>query len=85
MMPPLTAPQLKFAALVRVWGRQKAAYDTAMTVGRRHGRPVVLAVRACAMHRTALTCYRADNGVWLTDQVPVAFIRRLSGPPDGAA
>jgi putative RNA 2'-phosphotransferase len=61
-----------------------ATYDTARTVGRRHGRPVVLAVRARAMHRTGLTCDRADNGVWLTDQVPVAFMRRLSGPPDGA-
>ena len=61
-----------------------ATYGTAMVVGRRHGRPVVLAVQARAMHHTGLTCYRADNGVWLTDQVPVAFIRRLSGPPDGA-
>jgi putative RNA 2'-phosphotransferase len=62
-----------------------AAYNTALTVGRRHGTPVVLVVRARAMHHTGLTCYRADNGVWLTDQVPVAFIRSLSGPPDSAA
>jgi RNA:NAD 2'-phosphotransferase (TPT1/KptA family) len=62
-----------------------ATYDTAITVGRRHGTPVALAVLARAMHHTGRTFYRADNGVWLTDQVPVAFIRRLSGPPDGAA
>jgi putative RNA 2'-phosphotransferase len=60
-----------------------ATYDTALTVGRRHGRPVVLTVRARAMHHTGLIFYRADNGVWLTGHVPVAFIRRLSGPPDG--
>jgi putative RNA 2'-phosphotransferase len=59
-----------------------ATYDTALMVGRRHGTPVVLAVQARAMHHTGLIFYRADNGVWLTDQVPVTFIRRLSGPPD---
>ena len=62
-----------------------ATYNTAITVGRRHGTPAVLAVRARAMHHTGRTFSRADNGVWLTDQVPVAFIRRLSGPPDGTA
>ena len=61
-----------------------AAYDTAITLGRRHGTPVALAVRARVMHHTGRTFYRTDNGVWLTDQMPVAFIRRLSGPPDGA-
>jgi putative RNA 2'-phosphotransferase len=61
-----------------------ATYDTAITVGQRHGKPVVLAVQARAMHHTGRTFYRADNGVWLTDHVPVAFIGRLSGPPDGA-
>ena len=62
-----------------------AAYDTAITAGQRHGTSVVLAVRARAMHHAGRTFYRSDNGVWLTDQVPVAFIRRLSGPPEGAA
>jgi putative RNA 2'-phosphotransferase len=62
-----------------------ATYDTAITVGQRHGTPVVLAVQARAMYHTGLTFSRADNSVWLTDHVPVAFIRRLSGPPDGAA
>ena len=61
-----------------------AAYDTAITVGRRHGTPVALAIRAHAMHHAGRTFCHVDNGVWLTDQVPVAFIRRLSGPPYGA-
>lgn len=62
-----------------------ATYDTAITVGQRHGTPVALAVQARAMYHTGRTFYRSDNGVWLTDHVPVEFMSRLSGPPDGAA
>lgn len=47
---------------------------TALAVGRRHGRPVVLIVRAAAMAAAGYSFYCAANGVWLTEQVPVAFI-----------
>lgn len=47
---------------------------TAVNVGRRHGKPVVLRVDAAAMHRAGLQFYVADNGVWLTDQVPPEFL-----------
>jgi putative RNA 2'-phosphotransferase len=43
--------------------------ETAVNVGRRHGRPVVLRVAAGAMHRAGHPFYRSDNGVWLTDAV----------------
>lgn len=48
--------------------------DTATQVGSRHGRPVVLAIRADAMAAAGHAFYRSENGVWLTDAVPVAFI-----------
>jgi putative RNA 2'-phosphotransferase len=48
--------------------------DTATKVGSRHGRPVVLKVDAAAMHRDGYAFLRADNGVWLIDAVPVAYI-----------
>jgi putative RNA 2'-phosphotransferase len=48
--------------------------DTAVKVGSRHGKPVVLKVDAAAMHRDGDKFLRADNGVWLTDAVPVAPI-----------
>jgi putative RNA 2'-phosphotransferase len=51
---------------------------TATAVGQRHGKPVVLRVASGAMHRTGHAFHRADNGVWLTDFVPPAF---LSGEP----
>jgi putative RNA 2'-phosphotransferase len=44
--------------------------ETAVTVGRRHGRPVVLRVLAGRLHAAGHAFYRSDNGVWLTDAVP---------------
>lgn len=43
---------------------------TATRVGQRHGTPVVLMVRAEAMHAAGHRFYQSANGVWLTDSVP---------------
>ena len=48
---------------------------TAVNVGRRHGRPVVLRVRAGEMHRAGHAFHRSDNGVWLTAAVPPEHIQ----------
>ncbi len=48
--------------------------ETAMRVGRRHGRPVVLEVDAAAMHRAGCIFYRSENGVWLTDAVAPQYL-----------
>jgi putative RNA 2'-phosphotransferase len=47
---------------------------TAHKVGERHGKPVVLQVKALEMSEQGLEFFISDNGVWLTDHVPVAFI-----------
>lgn len=47
---------------------------TAIKVGGRHGKPLVLHIRAAAMHERGLEFFRADNGVWLTDAVAPEFI-----------
>jgi putative RNA 2'-phosphotransferase len=47
---------------------------TAMAVGQRHGKPVVLRVAAGAMHADGHVFTRADNGVWLVDRVPPQFL-----------
>lgn len=49
--------------------------ETAVRVGSRHGKPVVLEVSAAAMHAAGHQFYLSENGVWLTDAVPVEFIR----------
>jgi putative RNA 2'-phosphotransferase len=51
-----------------------ASQETARSVGQRHGKPVVLGVDALTMHEAGFAFYQADNGVWLTDAVPVEFI-----------
>lgn len=48
--------------------------DTALKVGSRHGRPVVLQVRAGEMHARGAAFFRADNGVWLTDAVAPEYL-----------
>jgi putative RNA 2'-phosphotransferase len=47
---------------------------TATRVGQRHGRPVVLTVRAREMSAAGHRFFVSDNGVWLTERVPVEFI-----------
>lgn len=47
---------------------------TAYRVGQRHGKPVILKVDALRMHTKGFKFFLADNGVWLTDQVPPEFL-----------
>ena len=48
--------------------------DTATAVGARHGKPAALIVRAGEMAAAGHAFFRSENGVWLTDAVPVEFI-----------
>ena len=48
---------------------------TARQVGSRHGTPVILAINAQKMLQDGFNFYRSDNGVWLTEQVPVQYIQ----------
>jgi putative RNA 2'-phosphotransferase len=47
---------------------------TAVRVGERHGKPVVLRVQAGRMHRDGFRFYLSANGVWLTQKVPVEYL-----------
>lgn len=48
--------------------------ETAGTVGRRYGKLHLLVVDAERMAGEGIAFYQADNGVWLTDSVPVQYI-----------
>ena len=48
--------------------------ETARAVGRRHGEPVVLTVRAREMHRDGYLFYHSASGIWLTEAVPVSYL-----------
>ncbi len=47
---------------------------TATAVGQRHGKPVVLIVRAGEMVQAGHPFFRSANGVWLTETVPYDYI-----------
>ena len=47
---------------------------TAIAVGQRYGKPVVLTITAGAMHSQGHRFYQAENGVWLTPSVPSSFL-----------
>jgi putative RNA 2'-phosphotransferase len=49
-----------------------------LKVGQRHGKPVLLKVRAREMLGAGYTFYLSDNGVWLTDEVPAKFLEEAS-------
>jgi putative RNA 2'-phosphotransferase len=55
---------------------------TATKVGSRRGAPVILTIRAADMHAAGHAFYCSENGVWLTEQVPVRFIL-FKGPAPG--
>ncbi len=74
---------LKYLDSIREQGLLKQQRDhvhlsadtaTAEKVGQRHGKPIILTIDAEKMHEAGFVFYCADNGVWLTDAVPMAFI-----------
>ena len=48
--------------------------DTAVNVGQRHGKPVVLQVLAGEMHKDGFQFFESENSVWLTDSVPTKYL-----------
>ncbi len=48
--------------------------ETAVKVGKRHGKPVLYIVKAGEMHRDGYRFYLSKNGVWLTKKVPVEYL-----------
>ena len=51
--------------------------DTAVAVGRRHGKPAVLVVDAGAMAKDGLPFWLSENGVWLCEAVAWKYIIRI--------
>jgi len=79
----------RFLDSIRVTGLNKgerhhvhlsAQPDTAVQVGSRRGRPLVLVIDAGAMHAAGHTFYISANGVWLVDHVPAEFLTVASEP-----
>lgn len=88
--PQQTPPELlyhgtatRFLGAIRQHGLQKmqrhdvhlsAETRVTLQVGGRHGKPVLLTIRAGDMHRAGFVFRCSANGVWLVDHVPPQFI-----------
>lgn len=49
--------------------------ETAIKVGSRRGKPIILKVSALEMHKDGHPFYVSQNGVWLCEQVPAQYIQ----------
>jgi len=49
--------------------------ETATAVGKRHGKVVILEVNSKKMFEDGYEFYLSENGVWLTDVVPVEYLK----------
>jgi len=51
--------------------------DTAVKVGKRHGKPVLYHVKAKQMYDDGYKFYLSANGVWLTKEVTVEYLEKV--------
>ena len=58
----------------RLYVHLSADYETAVSVGSRHGRPVVYRVLTEKMIHDGYKFFVSANGVWLTKEVPVKYL-----------
>ena len=56
---------------------QQGDVETAVSVGSRHGKPLVLEVQAGLMRQKGFVFYLTANKVWLIKEVPPQFLRRM--------
>lgn len=52
--------------------------DTAINVGKRHGKPVIYKVFSQKMTKNGYIFYRSVNGVWLTKKVPIEYLEKMT-------
>ena len=51
--------------------------DTAINVGKRHGNPIIYSVDCSRMIADGYKFYLSVNGVWLTKEVPVKYLKQI--------
>ena len=55
-----------------------STFETALAVGRRHGRPFVFKILAQQMFSDKYEFFLSDNGVWLTENVPTKYLKEYA-------
>ena len=59
--------------MTRQWVHISPDYETAIKVGKRHGNPIVLRIRAKEYTAVGNKIFLSDTGVWLAKAVPPEF------------
>lgn len=54
--------------------------ETALAVGSRHGKPILLQVLSGKMKKDGYSFFLSENGVWLTDEVPAKYLEEHQEP-----
>ena len=76
----------KFSASIRAQGLLKKSrlyvhlssdINTAIKVGRRHGKPKIFLVDSGKMFADGYKFFRSVNGVWLTEHVPAIYLEEM--------
>ena len=49
--------------------------EIATTVAKRHGKPIILVIDALKMHQDNYKFFLSSNNVWLTDYIPLKYLR----------
>lgn len=52
--------------------------ETAVNVGKRHGKPIVLKISSGRMFQDGQAFYLSANGVWLTQKVDIKYIEQIN-------
>ena len=58
----------------RLYVHLSSDYETAVLVGKRHGKPVVFCIKSGLMYTDGYKFFKSKNGVYLTDFVPVEYL-----------
>ena len=61
----------------RLYVHLSEAYETAVNVGKRHGKPVIYKVLSGKMAQDGYEFFLSENGVWLTKSVPAGYLEKL--------
>ena len=63
--------------MTRQWIHISPTYETAVKVGSRHGKPIVLRVKAKEFVAAGNELFLSDNGVWLATAVPPSYLEPM--------
>lgn len=61
----------------RLYVHLSADEDTAITVGKRHGKPIVYEVLSHKIYRDGYEFYQSVKGIWLTKNVPIQYLEKI--------